>query len=719
MGSEKIIYYSNEENALPKKPIVNKEFLEMDLNTYKIINPNMKDNMEDNPNSLININADWIDLYLNKIISCLSSLQEICQYQDDSSILTDINNTFNNILECINNISVLSPQKVQEVKDKVKVKKSSSEERFRINMVTKNYLIAHYNAADLTLIEDWKELSHQNIDMLNKSYSSLIKPIKALNQKVYIRDTILLASAAAATLAVLGDAHRIPKLDIDPVYKPRMDLLYQENFDLFKRYAMQDSLITLIHALFINDFSFNTGKLTMPVTLGSISNTYTTNKWKEDGYRGYQINHNFPLGNAQTSYTPKGINALGFTGEVINSYLAAFRGVMSMMGNPEYTGYEFDEQQDESRVLTNMLAEAGDPDYAKTEFINASENQQILKKYDMKKSYTVLKVDFNLPDCIKYPPLPVSLDKTITIYPLSGITTISGAEFLSACNILNNALERIPEKDRKLYYIKVIYGAHIPFKQVLVEDENGIKRMELSYQPFYEIINELQRNRRLHPKKSPMERFVRATLAELLNQVHSFGGKICSVTTDGFVCDIPDLENKIIKYYKENGIKESFLFDYRNTRMKLSGNPDALELKTSVKGLIQWTTRGQLSYDEDGKIPITAMTGFQHRQFDLEHVKKLVLTALAEGNQILFLQKHLTGARNDEHVSFTSSARSFRTIFDSKRQIINSTNPMLDTKPYKDVSQALLTRSIMNQLKTSVYSEDYTSKFTFVSSNTS
>jgi hypothetical protein len=78
--------------------------------------------------------------------------------------------------------------------------------------------------------------------------------------------------------------------------------------------------------------------------------------------------------------------------------------------------------------------------------------------------------------------------------------------------------------------------------------------------------------------------FVRALLAELLNQVHSMGGKICAVTTDGFVTDIPDLESKLLNL---KNFENSFLNDYRNLRDKLSGVPDALEIKTSVKGLIQ------------------------------------------------------------------------------------------------------------------------------------
>jgi hypothetical protein len=57
-----------------------------------------------------------------------------------------------------------------------------------------------------------------------------------------------------------------------------MGLLYKENFKLFKDYAMRDSLITLIHLLFMNDFSFKLGSVNIPNTLGSLSSRYVKNK---------------------------------------------------------------------------------------------------------------------------------------------------------------------------------------------------------------------------------------------------------------------------------------------------------------------------------------------------------------------------------------------------------------------------------------------------------
>jgi hypothetical protein len=65
------------------------------------------------------------------------------------------------------------------------------------------------------------------------------------------------------------------------------------------------------------------------------------------------------------------------------------------------------------------------------------------------------------------------------------------------------------------------------------------------------------------------------------------GGKICSATTDGFVTNIPDLENKILELDSTLKQKVSLLNKYRDIRLKLSNNPSALEVKTNVRGLIQ------------------------------------------------------------------------------------------------------------------------------------
>jgi hypothetical protein len=56
-------------------------------------------------------------------------------------------------------------------------------------------------------------------------------------------------------------------------------------------------------------------------------------------------------------------------------------------------------------------------------------------------------------------------------------------------------------------------------------------------------------------------------------------GKIVSVTTDGFITDIPDLENIMKRKMKKSNI--FLLNECIKIRKELSGKDDALELKNS------------------------------------------------------------------------------------------------------------------------------------------
>ncbi|KAG0121864.1 hypothetical protein HOY82DRAFT_544419, partial [Tuber indicum] len=300
------------------------------------------------------------------------------------------------------------------------------------------------------------------------------------------------------------------------------------------------------------------------------------------------------------------------------------------------------ENQQLSRLAPALLSLCGSPDYSNIKFLDANTD---IKKLNFLDGYSALNVQFNLPGEINFPPIPVSVDKNITVYPLQGESLITGLEYLSAKNILNAVLEQIPKHQRSSYFIKVVWGSYIPFNN--------------DYKPFENTIKDLQENRRLykklHGKKSAMELiykdlgnmlygktvmglsnkrkydartrlmksmagtdlsnpiigawitgFVRSLLAELLYNTQQLGGTICSVTTDGFVCDIENLEDKI----NSSALPKTFLTKYRDVRESLSKDPAALEVKTSVVGLVQWSTRNQLSKTDKG-IPIAAMTGFQ------------------------------------------------------------------------------------------------------------
>lgn len=66
------------------------------------------------------------------------------------------------------------------------------------------------------------------------------------------------------------------------------------------------------------------------------------------------------------------------------------------------------------------------------------------------------------------------------------------------------------------------------------------------------------------------------------------GGKVVSVTTDGFITDVSDLESLILNLPQksEESLKMSLLKEYRKIRELLSGEPLSLELKHQGVGLM-------------------------------------------------------------------------------------------------------------------------------------
>jgi hypothetical protein len=155
---------------------------------------------------------------------------------------------------------------------------------------------------------------------------------------------------------------------------------------------------------------------------------------------------------------------------------------------------------------------------------------------------------------------------------------------------------------------------------------------------------------------------VRATIAEILNNTHKLKlgdiphvsnfnpenntaemeinniQNIGSVTTDGFITNVKDIENKLIN---NSEINNELLNLYRNDRLELTDGkaPEAFEIKTTAKGLAIARTRfatsienlhqeytlssNQESIDNNTgfnttmsreNIPIVALTGFQRRQ---------------------------------------------------------------------------------------------------------
>ena len=166
------------------------------------------------------------------------------------------------------------------------------------------------------------------------------------------------------------------------------------------------------------------------------------------------------------------------------------------------------------------------------------------------------------------------------------------------------------------------------------------------------------------------------------------GGSVVSVTTDGFITDLEDLESKILSNSK---CITNLISSYRGIREYLSGNNAAFELKSKGLGIISWTTRGQFSLD--GKI--SASTGFQSKGIRMEELDTIYRNTMSGEDRVIeFIQSSLRSAKDiyvyGGHVTKKFADRVFRMEFDNKR-ILNV--PVDQASDQQDYSNTLLDSS--------------------------
>jgi hypothetical protein len=146
-----------------------------------------------------------------------------------------------------------------------------------VTKVKNIYLIAHLTNADLSMLKDFDEFKEQ-LDIVNSSFVTLGKPLLINNNRVFIRDTMLLSPAGNRSLDSIGKLYNIHKIDTGKYDKSKMSEFLEQNRKLFIEYAIRDAVITLVHACFMEDFNLGLNKMGIPLTLSSLGTTYVKYK---------------------------------------------------------------------------------------------------------------------------------------------------------------------------------------------------------------------------------------------------------------------------------------------------------------------------------------------------------------------------------------------------------------------------------------------------------
>jgi hypothetical protein len=237
-------------------------------------------------------------------------------------------------------------------------------------------------------------------------------------------------------------------------------------------------------------------------------------------------------------------------------------------------------------------------------------------------NYIILDVDFKFTKNTKYPCIPTRVDNNVDIYQVEGTSTITGVEYLVAKSMGC----RLYVKDGILIPFKTSFKKSNKYNKSLIS--NGTDKY---LAPFCNIIKELQNKRRSYPKKtffnylykeignsiygqvamgisgkksfdvrtnqhlsvegselsnpilaSYITGFTRALVSECMSNIQALNGNIVSVTTDGFITDISNLEEKLMGLNNNN---INLLKVYRSLRKKLTYTKTEFEVVSDERAL--------------------------------------------------------------------------------------------------------------------------------------
>jgi hypothetical protein len=98
------------------------------------------------------------------------------------------------------------------------------------------------------------------------------------NSRLFFRDTSLIAPLGIKSLADIGNIYGpdYRKLDIGSYREGNMSKLRSENPELFDKYAIQDSVITLKHGIEMEAFNTSLGCVGVPLTMSSLGKAYVS-----------------------------------------------------------------------------------------------------------------------------------------------------------------------------------------------------------------------------------------------------------------------------------------------------------------------------------------------------------------------------------------------------------------------------------------------------------
>lgn len=458
--------------------------------------------------------------------------------------------------------------------------------------------------------------------------------------RLSLRDTMSQAPAGSKSLDALGEVVGIPKLKDDSIDKSRMDKLLKEDPALFFDYASRDSVVTLLYSSRLYGSNCE-----MAPTLTSAAATafrglmseYLGCSGTEDFdkvYRGLEKvgrgkvkNENGPGYLDVSSKEPVSSDANLVQLFASESFHGGFNGSFRI-GWIDKPTWDYDLQSAYPTAMTLV------PD------INWSDPiKHEIKNQDLDLSYWVGEngeinpmvpffgyIDFEFPEDCAYPSIPVN-DNGRLVYPLSS----EGLAGVYACGPEVYLALKLGAKIhcKRGFFLKPLLREDLTVSKSLayavrqsVQDRNlakelfGKKSLEeqliktmansfygkvaqsvvkkSTWSAYSQQMEDLGCSSVTNPvSASLITAYVRAELIAVLNEIECLGFKSYSVTTDGFISDIPEEK---LKYLDMMGFKAPS----ERARLFLTDGEDSSvwEVKHEQESFLNLTTRGNVGLDQ-------------------------------------------------------------------------------------------------------------------------
>lgn len=487
-------------------------------------------------------------------------------------------------------------------------------------------LIGFFLRADLAMLGDFAQLKNQ-VDSVGGRAGTLSSPASLIFEAKSALKTLMAYEGITpvrvpvrfvdlgnhvpqgTNLAQLGEQLNLPKLSLPEGYtKDRMDLLLRDQRKAFEQYALRDAEIALQYFVKLIEFATDhLGLKKLPMTAGGTAVRVFLDSLKslqidQDKFLGLQrkphTRWNSRNGKPLTRTVVGAVVLLALNESLlIKTYHGGRNETFCFGPTPVGQYYDFDLTSAYPIGMTDLRQ----IDYAA---IHTSTCLEDFLGDVAGFAYVV----FEFPESVRFPVLPVEFEDRGLIFPRGGESYCTAAELQAAvalgCKITIRHgvicpwVEADGVRPMRDFVVKMkalrkrfVKGSvDEQYAKLIANSLYGKTAQGLKERTVFDS----RRERNVALDRSPVTNaifasyvtgFVRAVLAEILNRIPE-GRRVISVTTDGFLTDVPleelDLSGPLARRYQA-------LLD------AVDPGASMLEIKHQVRQIIALKTRGQLT----------------------------------------------------------------------------------------------------------------------------